>query len=66
MSLSGPSPNSHWKLLPPFHLAYVDTVTLPAFLSTPLGILTYGEPVASPDILKEPPCTPVPKAGAPA
>ena len=43
LSLSGPSPNSHWKPLPPFHLAYVDTVTLSAPFSTPFGILTYGE-----------------------
>lgn len=63
LSLSGPSPNSHWKPAPPFHLAYVDTVTLSAFFSTPFGILTYGDVAESPDILNEPPSTPVPNSG---
>src|SRR5688500_16744352 len=63
--LSGPSLNSHWKLSPPFHLTCVETVTLPAPFSTPLGIFTYGESelLEPPDILNEPSSTPVPKSG---
>jgi len=63
---SGPRPKSHWKLSPPFHLTYVETVTLWAPFRTPPGIRTYGEVVEElepPDILKEPPSTPVPKSG---